>query len=113
MSGSPMSPACRMCSTPSKAVNTSGRSSPCVSEMMPISTLLLLQLRPLAAAPARRQRVLHLQVVENAGDDEVDEVVDAARAVVEAGRGREDHRAGAGEPGHVLEVDERKRGLAG
>jgi len=52
------------------------------------------------------------EVVEHARDDEVDEVVDARRASVEAGHRRQDRRAGAGELQHVLEVDRGERRLA-
>src|SRR5215213_4072002 len=63
-------------------------------------------------SPPRRERVLEAELVEGTRDDEVDEVVDRARLVVEARREEQDHGARLPQPEHVLEVDRRERRLA-
>src|SRR5213082_1941358 len=62
-------------------------------------------------SPPRHERVLEPDVVENARDDEVDEIVDGPGAVVEAGREEEDRPTGAAQREHVLEVNRRQRRL--
>src|SRR5438034_782877 len=57
-------------------------------------------------------RVFETERVERPGDDEVDEVLDALGAVVEARREEEDGGTGAAHREHVLEVDRRERRLA-
>ena len=44
-------------------------------------------------------------LVHDAGDDEIDDVLHALRVVVEAGAGRQDDGAGAREAQHVFEVN--------
>ena len=62
--------------------------------------------------PPRDQRVLDAELVEAARDDEVDEVVDRVGAVVEAGRGEEDHGARLVQRREPAQVDRRERRLA-
>src|SRR6266550_1405505 len=63
-------------------------------------------------APARAERMADAQLVENPGDDEIDQLVDGLWMAVEARRRRKDHRAGAGKLEHVFEMNRRKRCLA-
>ena len=63
-------------------------------------------------APARDERIVDPDLVEAARDDEVDEVVDRLGAVVEAGRGEEDDRAGLVQRREPAEVDRGERRLA-
>ena len=56
-------------------------------------------------AVALHEGVLDAQVVEDAGDDEVDDLLDPRLPGVEAGRGGEDHAACAGNAEHVLDHD--------
>jgi hypothetical protein len=44
-------------------------------------------------APARQHVLGNVQQVENARHDEIDQVVDGLRLVIEARRRRQDHRA--------------------
>ena len=55
--------------------------------------------------------MLDPELVEAARDDEVDQLLDRVRAVVEARRQEEDRRAGLLELEHVAQVDLRKRRL--
>ena len=64
------------------------------------------------AAPTRSQRMRDPQLIEDARDDKIDEVVDRLRPAVESWRRREDNRAGARELKEVLEMDRRQRCLA-
>src|SRR5207248_4320557 len=73
---------------------------------LPDSTLMS------ALAPAAHQLVLEPQLVEAASDDEVDQVVHRACAVVEARREEEHDGAGLLHAEHVLEVDQREGRLA-
>ena len=63
-------------------------------------------------APARPERMRNRELVEHARHDKVDEVGDRARAIVEAGRWRKDHRSRTGEPQQVVEVNCGERRLA-
>jgi hypothetical protein len=56
-------------------------------------------------AVALHEGVLDAQVIEDAGDDEVDDLLDSGLAGVEAGRGGKDHAARAGDAEHVLDHD--------
>jgi hypothetical protein len=56
--------------------------------------------------------VLHAEVIQYARDDEVDEVSDARRPVVEARRRRKNDRAGLRHAEHVLEMDRAQWRLA-
>src|SRR5687767_8715479 len=106
-----------MSSTPARAVKTSGRSNPCVSEMSPIS-------RPLGSLgvmrgsggplplPARDECLWNPELVEHSGDDEVHEIADAARAMVKCGGRREDHGPGPAQAEHVLQMDRAQRSFA-
>src|SRR5574343_1675383 len=64
-----------------------------------------------SGTPALLQRVRNTQLVEDAGDNEVDDLVDALRVLVKARAGRQDHGAGAGQAQHVFEVNDRERGF--
>src|SRR6185312_9464633 len=103
-----------MSDTPANALWTPGRTRPCVSEMRPMTTGVSLGIDAAArrrVAPPCAQPVLHVQVVEHAGDDEIDEVIDARWRVIESRRGRHHDGAGAGHAQHVLEVDHAQRRL--
>jgi len=63
-------------------------------------------------AVALHQGVLDAEMVEDAGDDEVDDLLDPGLARVEAGGGGEDHGAGPRDAEHVLDHDLRVRRLA-
>ena len=65
--------------------------------------------RPLA--PARHQGVVDADLVEGAGDDEVDEILDRLRTVVEAGCGEQDHRSCLVQGREPAEMDRRERRL--
>ena len=54
----------------------------------------------------------HAEVIEHARDDEVHEIVDRRRPVIEARRRRHHDRAGARHAQHVLEMDRAERRLA-
>ena len=94
------SPACRIRSTPVKAVWTSARSRPCVSAISPIRiTEGAERSRPplppshslsaeIVGAPARGEGIGHAEMVERACDDEVDHLRDGRRPVIEPRRGR-------------------------
>src|SRR5690349_10034329 len=56
--------------------------------------------------PPRRDLDLQPHLIDDPLDDEVDEVVDLRRFVVEAGGGRNDHPPRLGHRGEVPEVDE-------
>src|SRR5689334_10235581 len=75
-------------------------------ESLPLSTVISV------LAPPPRQLVLEAELVETACDDEVDEVVDRFRPVVEARREEEHGCARLAHAEHVLEVDRRERRLA-
>src|ERR1700722_1530666 len=63
-------------------------------------------------APARRELVGEADLVEDSGDDEVDERGDRGLAMVEAGREREDRGACPAQDEHVLELYRREGRLA-
>src|SRR5437867_570464 len=64
------------------------------------------------ASRSPRQRIFYPELIEAAGDDEVDEVLDRLGPVIEAGRGEEDHGAGLLQRGEAVQVDRRQRRLA-
>ena len=64
-----------------------------------------------AGAPPGDQFPVDAQLIHDPGDDEVDEVVHAGHAVVEARHRRQQHGAGGGDRLHVPEVDRRQRRL--
>ena len=58
------------------------------------------------SSPQRGDELMrHLQLVEDARDDEIDQVGDGLRVRVEARRRRQDHRAGVRELQHVVEMN--------
>ena len=63
-------------------------------------------------APPLDELVVDPELVETARDDEVDEVLDGVRAVVEARGGEEDHGAGFVERCEAAQVDRGQRRLA-
>src|SRR5439155_24246410 len=67
----------------------------------------------LSVAPAAHEVVRHVELVEDAGDDEIDEVLDGFDAVIPAGAGGKDDCARFGGAAHVVEVDEREGSFAG
>src|ERR1051325_7002170 len=78
---------------------SSGRSWPCVY-------------RATSLPPALAQRIVDTKLIQSARHDEVDEIVHGLGAVVEAGRQKQDRRAGAPRRQHRLEVDRGERRLA-
>ena len=62
--------------------------------------------------PPLDQRVGDSQLIADARDDEIHEVADQFHAVVEGGRGRQDHGAGFGRQLHVFDLRQRQRRLA-
>src|SRR5919198_6177205 len=65
-----------------------------------------------SVAPPLHQLDVETQLVERTGDDEVDEIVDALRPVVEARREEEHRRSRLLDREHVAQMDERERRLA-
>src|SRR5438874_218898 len=63
-------------------------------------------------AVALHERVLDAEMIEDAGDDEVDHLLDSRFARVKTGRGGEDDRARARHAEHVLDMNFRERRLA-
>src|SRR5712672_1959004 len=55
----------------------------------------------------------HAELVKDAGDDEIDEVLDGFDAVIPAGAGGKDDCARFGGAAHVVEVDDREGRFAG
>src|SRR5688572_21164218 len=115
---SPTSPAWRIISTPSRAANTDGRTRPCVSEISPINRAEgEVSERANArftrsSAPPARERVIDAQLVEDACDDEVDELLHRFGAMVEARRRRQDDGPSAREAQHVRQMNGAQRSLA-
>src|SRR5262249_36691094 len=62
--------------------------------------------------PTLRRRVADAEVIEDAEDDEIDELHDRLGPVVEARSSGHDDRSGFGERGHVAELDQAERRLA-
>src|SRR6266536_3206119 len=62
--------------------------------------------------PALDQRILDTKLIQSAGHDEVDEVLDGRGSVVEAGSEEEDRRPRPLRSQHRLEVNRRQRRLA-
>src|SRR5882762_559682 len=60
-------------------------------------------------APAGHQRMRDGKMVEHARDHEIHQVLRRLRVVIEAGVGRQDHRACARQLEHVLQMDRGKR----
>src|SRR5512133_888943 len=65
-----------------------------------------------ALPPAAHELLLEPELVEAARDDEIDQVADRLRSVVEARRQEEHRRPGLPHAEHVLEVNRRERRLA-
>ena len=63
-------------------------------------------------APARGEGVDDPELVADPGDDEIDEVLEASRAVIPAGHRREHDGPGLRDPHHVLQMDQAQRRLA-
>src|SRR4051794_7573796 len=62
-------------------------------------------------APALHQSMRDTQLVQYPGDDEVDQVLHACRAMIKPGVRGQDHGARMREAQHVLEMDRRERRL--
>ena len=60
-------------------------------------------------SPAVDEAVFDMELVADAGDDEVDEILNAGYAVVEAGHGGQDHGAGLGRGMHVGQLGDGER----
>src|SRR3970040_902238 len=90
---------------------TSGARVPdsCVTASTPVGARYISPLHSLA--PPGHERVVDPDLVETAGDDEVDKVVDRLRAVVEARRREEDDRARLVQRGESLQGDRGEGGL--
>src|SRR5437660_2825672 len=66
-----------------------------------------------ALAPARPETMRNAELIENAGDDEIDEVVDRLRAIIKSRNRRNDRGAGACQLQHVLEMNRGARRFTG
>ena len=65
----------------------------------------------LVLPPTFDQRIRDSQLVAYPRDDKIDQIADEFHAVIESGRGRQDHGAGLGGGGHVAKLDQRQRRL--
>ena len=63
-------------------------------------------------SPPLDQIVRHSELVENASDDEIDEVRERLRTVIEAGHRRQEDRASLRGAMHVFDLQDRQRRLA-
>src|SRR5262245_21239445 len=63
--------------------------------------------------PAANQLVLDAEMVADAAHDEIDQILDRSRGMVEAGHRGEDRRSRFGQSLHVGQLDARQRRFAG
>ena len=63
-------------------------------------------------SPAFHQRVLNTKLIADAGDDEIDQVVNCLRSVIKPRAGRQHNCTGLSGPPHVVNLWQGKRGLA-